>query len=577
MKLNDIKTKTKIMFLVVFSIVIAVLLGYSGRYLLNYSTNEFENQKKTNIMPIVWLGTVQSNVAAVQANMLEGTSSTNKEQAQILIDLNKKHEANLLEALNLYKQVESSSIEGKELRVRAEQAFAVYEQHKNKARELARKAFTPEDQAEFYAYFRSDFSPAYRTFVQILDELIKIEMMESESEQAAFNTEVNGYILYFGIMIGIAAIILAALGYLIVSSITRVLNEVTDMALLMGKNDLTHNLSQALLERKDEFGSMGRALSDMQQNLRKAMHNIGAVAENISASSEQLNANADQTAGASSEVANATTSIMASAETSSRNLEKTFDLIKNTELALNDMSHGANQVASTAVETTRTSIEGKDSVDVAVISINSIGDGTQKMTNAIMDLKESSAKISEIVGLITSIASQTNLLALNAAIEAARAGEHGRGFAVVAEEVRKLAEESGNAAEQIGDLIKKNTVSIDYTVGLMSEQSVVVSEGVEKVSFSGQSFAKIAQMVDELTNQIQHISAGVQQSAAAVSQIVDTNRSAVTSAEKISEEVTTVSAAAQEQAASTEEIASSSQVLAKMAEELSQISGSFKF
>ena len=314
----------------------------------------------------------------------------------------------------------------------------------------------------------------------------------------------------------------------------------------------------------------------MQENLIAIVSNISNVAQNMAASAQELTATSDQTANASNDVANATTIIMSATQQAGEEVEKALDFAGSTENALKEMANSANEVASTAIDTAKTSHEGRDSVDNAVISINAVGEGTARVTESVTELKDSSARIGEIVEMITGIASQTNLLALNAAIEAARAGEHGRGFAVVAEEVRKLAEESGNAAEQIGDLIRKNTTSIDHTVNLMEEQRDLVGQGVEKVNVSGQAFAKIAHMVEDLTRQIQSISKGVEESAEGAGKIVIANKAVATAASKVLDEVTTVSAAAQQQAASTEEIASSSQVLAQMAEDLNIIASQFK-
>ncbi|MDL5503412.1 MAG: methyl-accepting chemotaxis protein, partial [Candidatus Methanoperedens sp.] len=136
------------------------------------------------------------------------------------------------------------------------------------------------------------------------------------------------------------------------------------------------------------------------------------------------------------------------------------------------------------------------------------GDVTQKMAEiqstvdnsatVIKQLDGKSQQIGEIIGVITNIADQTNLLALNAAIEAARAGEHGRGFAVVADEVRKLAEESRGAANQITGLIKEIQQGTNQAVVAMKHGTQTVSEG-----------KKIMESTVSATNQIVKAAADV--------------------------------------------------------------------
>ena len=176
---------------------------------------------------------------------------------------------------------------------------------------------------------------------------------------------------------------------------------------------------------------------------------------------------------------------------------------------------------------------------------------------------------------IAGIAGQTNLLALNAAIEAARAGEQGRGFAVVAEEVRKLAEQSQEAAKKIAALISEIQGDTNKAVIAMEEGTREVKLGAEVVDASGRAFLEITTLVTQVSGQIGEISAAIKQMAAGSRQIVGSVNQMDDLSKKTSGEAQTVAAATEEQSASMEEIASSSQVLAKLAMDLREAVNKF--
>jgi methyl-accepting chemotaxis protein len=444
------------------------------------------------------------------------------------------------------------------------------------ARLLARKAVTPAGIAELLAYRDSTFAPS---FARLRDTITKLNALLDKDAAAVIDKAERESSLISRAIVGvifIAAIILFLFGIMLTRNITNVLSEVSLVAESMAVNDLTHKVSETALARKDEFGDMANALNKMAHTFVQVVKNVTSIAENIAASSEQLNANADQTAKASTDVADASTKMLESTDSANKELGKAADLVSNALTSLNNISSIADNIADTAHKTADSSTEGNESVAKAVTSINTVGESTAKISGAVTELKESSDKISAIVEMITSIANQTNLLALNAAIEAARAGEHGRGFAVVAEEVRKLAEESGKAAQEIDTLIAQNTQNIQHTVTLMDEQKNLVSQGVEKVNTAGESFAQIATLVNSLAQEIGTVQSAAKEAADGGESTMAATKVAQEATGVILSEVTNVSAAAEEQAASTEEIASSSQVLAQMAQDLSNLSAQFK-
>jgi len=197
--------------------------------------------------------------------------------------------------------------------------------------------------------------------------------------------------------------------------------------------------------------------------------------------------------------------------------------------------------------------------------MNIINDKVVNSSNIVHLLGKKSSEVGNIVTLITQIAAQTNLLALNAAIEAARAGEQGKGFAVVADEVRKLAEKSGDSAGQIDGLIKEIQTEMMSAVISMNEGTNAVKEGIVLVKNAGNSFHEILSDVDGVSKNMQEVSAVVQQIYAASQMMVQ-------SVEKIAEitkdsavGAQNIAAASQEQNAIMKEVSNAADMLTQMA------------
>jgi methyl-accepting chemotaxis protein len=208
--------------------------------------------------------------------------------------------------------------------------------------------------------------------------------------------------------------------------------------------------------------------------------------------------------------------------------------------------------------------------------MSSISNTVNDLAKVIKGLGDRSQEIGQIVEVITGIAQQTNLLALNAAIEAARAGEHGRGFAVVADEVRKLAEQSAESAQQITNLIGTIQADTSTAVNVMDSTIQEVSSGIGVVNTAGEAFNRIENLINTVAKQIQEVSAASQQMSVGAMQVVKAIDEISDVSEKTAAGTQNVSAAAQEQLASMEEISASSSSLSKMATELQTLVSRFK-
>jgi len=169
----------------------------------------------------------------------------------------------------------------------------------------------------------------------------------------------------------------------------------------------------------------------------------------------------------------------------------------------------SKQVVQIAADTAERTGQGREEINTAVEQIRTIGNGAEALQKTIDKLGKGSWEIREIVAMISTIAAQTNLLALNAAIEAARAGAAGRGFVVVAEEVRKLAEESGQAAHKIAGLIQTNKDNMNQAVTATQAITDGVKTGIQVVESAGDTFKRIAEAVERLSAQMSDVTEAI--------------------------------------------------------------------
>ena len=334
---------------------------------------------------------------------------------------------------------------------------------------------------------------------------------------------------------------------------------------------------EVVSKSSDEMGQMAVAFNKMKANLRELLEKVAGSVEQVSASSEELTGNANQSALASSQVAESVNHIALGTDQQMHAISTTTGVVEQMSASVQQAAVNANEVSSLSNKTADAARTGGGTIEKAIAQMATIENAVGTSAGMVSTLGERSKEIGQIVDTIAGIAGQTNLLALNAAIEAARAGEQGKGFAVVAEEVRKLAEQSQEAAKQIAALIGAIQQDTEHAVASMDEGTREVKLGTEAVDAAGNAFQEINTLIVQVSSQTKEISAAMQQMAASSEQIVASIEEVDDFSKKSAESTQTVSAATEEQSASMEEIAAASQSLAKMAEELQTAISKFNF
>ena len=417
--------------------------------------------------------------------------------------------------------------------------------------------------------FNSEAQSVKRSILNLaeLDERTVSETVEVSS------TAANQAVLFATVTGATALAIGVLLSILLSRAVRRPLKILADGAVLYSQGDLTRTI---LVSSRDEIGEVGAAMNRMQDHLKSLVLNIRQKSELLAQAAGQLGANADQSADSANSVAEAISEVAAGADNQNRTIEKVMSNVAQNAEDVRRMGQQAAGAAESSKAVAHKAEDGEIAAERAVNQMDQIEETVERSATVVAKLGTMSQEIGHIVETISDIAGQTNLLALNAAIEAARAGESGRGFSVVAEEVRKLAEQSDQAAQKIATLIGGIQAETENAVAVMATGTREVRTGAEVVRTAGRSFQEINELVAAVSNQVRVISESFGSLAEGNAQIFQAMHDLQSIGESASQQTQNVSAATQEQSAAMQEIASAGHELTRYAEELQQAVNQFK-
>lgn len=311
--------------------------------------------------------------------------------------------------------------------------------------------------------------------------------------------------LYYTIMVTLAAMAIAVIIAILFSrNITSPLGLAVTHLGYLAQGDFSNDLPENFKGRKDELGTIGKALYNLQvqfrglvKDIKNESDNIDEMVKNIKDSVSDLNNNIEQVSATTEELS-------ASMEETAASSEEMFATSQEIEKAVTSIAEKSQEGSIAAGEITKRAEDTKNNVTMAQEKAVEVFNNTKEKLQKAIENSKVVDKINILSNAIMQITDQTNLLALNAAIEAARAGEAGKGFSVVAEEIRKLAEKSKETVSEIQNI----TIQVKNAVDNLSESSGklldFVSSDVIKdydtLLHVGEKYSEDAAFVDELVS-----------------------------------------------------------------------------
>lgn len=400
-----------------------------------------------------------------------------------------------------------------------------------------------------------------------------IVMTASKNEVLSAIPALQNTILLFLTAILIASIVVA---YFIGNSIAKPIIEAVKHAEKIANLDMTQDVSQKNLKKKDEIGALAKSLQSITNSLREMIKEISSSSEQVAASSEELTATSQQSATAAEEVSKTVEEIARGASDQAKNTEEGSlkatilgETIEKDQSYIRNLNAASNKVTEVVNEGL------KEADNLSKITEESNG-ATEEIYKIILKTNDSSNKIGQASSVISSIAEQTNLLALNAAIEAARAGEAGRGFSVVAEEIRKLAEQSSNSTKSIDEMVNELQSNAQDAVKTVERVSAIAKEQTISVIDSKGKYMIIAQAMKDAQKAVEQLNASGEEMERMKNEILDTLQNLSAIAEENSASTQQATASIEEQSASMVEIAAASEGLSKLAQNLQSVIMKFK-
>lgn len=499
--LSGIKIRDKILFLTVVGVIVLIVFSAGAVIMGKKQITVLEGMYTKNLVPLDKLRKIQLifretefRMAGVMTDMIDGTAAVNHLKTS------------LKEVDSLWEEVKPV-MSSEDLIAEKNKFDEGYKGYKGMAGHLEMaymKVFNDRDTGPMKEVY--DEWLEYKGLIfKSIDRMVEIQESLANENYVNRKKLINRVISL--VIIGSMGIIalFAFTSIITIRSIIGPIKTVTESAKEVAKGDLTYTID---LDSTDEMGVMAYELNTMLEKLNKVFSTITNEAERIFKNAEGLSEFSDFLLSGTNEQRVQVEQIA----TSTNEMSQTII----------EMSRNASDASEITKESFDSATKGREVSEQTKGSISKLVSSVTKASEAIVLLGQSSDEIGEIVSVIKDIADQTNLLALNAAIEAARAGEHGRGFAVVADEVKKLAERTSKATEEIARKILANQKETKEVISSMKQGKSVADEAIATTSDARDALQKIVESSEKAMDMVHRIAAATEEQSAAAEEVSQT-------------------------------------------------------
>ncbi|WNV17842.1 methyl-accepting chemotaxis protein [Bacillus sp. SI2] len=564
--LRNSKVGTKLNILIAISSIACIVLSLIGFLGLERGKSTSSNMYEDNLLPIEWIGIVESNFYHVNMNFMEIMLSKDEKRMNELI---REMDGIRKENDHLLKQFEAKVISTKE-----KELYNTFHETFNELRTQMRKAqeLGKSNNEEAYAYYLKEIEPNMQKSIQSIRELISYnsndaELLQKENNNGAQNT----MIMFVSISI-LAILIILFIGYIIKLTIRKPLALLQNDMEKVAAGDLT---TRTPYKANNELGHIVQSFNSMLDNLQQLIANVKMTTQEVISTTEGVLQDTNRASIISNEVVQTVLEVKTKIEGQVTSIQESSSSMEEITTGVQTVAESSAVVAEVAVTTTEQINIGSEVINHSILQMKSVHDVVEETSKVINKLVTRTQQIDTALAAITNIAEQTNLLALNAAIEAARAGENGKGFAVVAAEVRDLAEQSKESANEVNHLIKSIQQDTQDTVNVMQKGQQKAVEGKEAAYKANQTFLSIMKDIDKITGQIQEVSAATEEMSAGTEEVNASLSLVSETATDVKKETLQTVKSIQSQAVSIEQISIQSNKMKEKVEELTELVSKF--